>query len=85
MRKAALILALTLAMVVGLPAAIGFAHNVGPCNDGSVSVDSVEDGATGRNYAEHHISFAAKAGALGAGGHKPGTHQGFSACNPSGR
>lgn len=70
-----IVLLIALAMVV--PA---FAHQAGPCND------SDGDGEfSGREYAEHHIAFAAQAGALGNDGHKPGSHQGFSACNPSGK
>lgn len=41
-------------------------------------------GGDGRHYAQHHIAFLAKQGLLGGGGHVPGTHQGFSLCNPSG-
>ena len=40
---------------------------------------------TGREYAANHISPLAKAGALGNDGHVPGTHHGFSTCNPSGK
>lgn len=84
MRKAALVLLLTLVMVAALPALTALAHNVGPCNDGTTTVASVADGATGLSYATHHIVSLAKAGELGAGGHIPGTHHGFSACDPSG-
>lgn len=56
-----------------------FAHNAGPCNDTN------GDGSfSGREYAEHHIVALALAGSLGFGGHIPGVHHGFSACNPSG-
>lgn len=61
------------------------AHVVGPCNDGVENVEDVAAGATGRDYATHHISASAKEGLLGAGGHIPGVHQGFSTCNPSQR
>jgi hypothetical protein len=44
------------------------AHDGGPCN------------GTGRDYAEHHVAFLAKEGSLGAGGHVPGSHRGFSIC-----
>lgn len=55
------------------------AHNAGPCND------TDGDGMpSGQEYAEHHIAFAAQEGALGHGGHKPGEHQGFSLCLPTG-
>ena len=43
-------------------------HNIGPCN------------GDGRDYAEHHIVALATVGGLGDGGHKPGSHRGFSAC-----
>ncbi len=51
------------------------AHQAGPCN---------ESGEPGHSdFAQHHIVPFAKEGGLGAGGHKPGSHQGFSACDPS--
>lgn len=79
LRKIATTLLLTAAMLVVL-AGTALAHNAGPCND------SDGDGsASGRDYAQHHIVAAAHDGALGEGGHKPGSHQGFSVCNPSGR
>lgn len=54
------------------------AHFTGPCND------TDGDGEfSGREYAQHHIAAGAHLGIIGQG-HKPGTHQGFSACNPSG-
>ena len=56
------------------------AHITGPCND------SDGDGSfSGAEYAEHHISALAKVGGLGNGAHKPGSHKGFSICNPSGK
>lgn len=59
------------------PAAL--AHQAGPCND------SDGDGApSGREYAEHHIAQGAHDGIIGHE-HKPGSHRGFSLCNPSGR
>ena len=66
-----------LALIGGLIAASVFggvasAHNVGPCND------SGEPGNS--DYAEHHIAELATMGGIGAGGHVPGTHQGFSVC-----
>jgi hypothetical protein len=52
-------------------------HLAGPCDD------SDGDGApSGREYAEHHIVSFAHAGLLGHV-HKPGDHNGFSACDPS--
>ena len=57
-----------------------FAQVMGPCNDANGG-----GMPSGREYAEHHISALAKIGGLGAGAHKPGSHQGFSVCNPSGK
>jgi hypothetical protein len=82
MRRLMVILAFTLLLIVVMAAA-ALAHNVGPCNDGTVTVADAASGATGQTYAQHHIVAAAHEGALGAGGHIPGTHNGFSFCNPS--
>jgi hypothetical protein len=58
------------------------AHTAGPCS------------GTGQDYAQHHIRPNAEEGNLGSSqdeaaeegsGHSPGSHQGYSACNPSGR
>jgi hypothetical protein len=50
-----------------------------PCND------TDGDGSpSGYEYAKNHIVPLAKDGILGQG-HKPGSHHGFSACNPSGK
>ena len=69
-------LVMILTMVFALPVS---AHNAGPCND------SDGDGSSsGREYAEHHISDGAQNGGMGNDGHKPGTHRGFSVCDPSG-
>lgn len=35
---------------------------------------------TGREYAQNHIVELATAGSLGDGGHKPGSHHGYSTC-----
>ena len=51
------------------------AHIAGPCAE--------NPGPGHSEFAEHHIVPMAQAGMLGAGGHKPGAHRGFSACNPS--
>lgn len=48
------------------------AHSAPPCND------SGEPGNS--DYAQHHIVPLAQEQGLGDGGHKPGTHQGFSLC-----
>ena len=48
------------------------AHISGPCGpDGTF---------TGAEYAKHHISAMAREGLLGNGGHKPGSHNGYSLC-----
>ena len=52
-------------------------HQAGPCTASETDPGHSE-------FARHHVVPFAQAGALGAGGHKPGTHQGYSACNPSG-
>lgn len=49
----------------------------GPCDDGGLPGNS--------DYAQGHIKPLATSGALGNDGHKPGAHQGFSVCNPSGK
>ena len=50
-----------------------------PCND------TDGDGAfSGQEYAQFHVSALAHEGMLGNGGHKPGSHRGFSLCDPSG-
>ena len=67
------LIVMIIALVSVFPA---FADQLGPCNEGS--------GEGNSNYAKHHIVVHAKNGALGAGGHIPGSHQGFSACDPSG-
>lgn len=57
----------TMAVPVG-----ALAHSAPPCNDSGDPGNS--------DYARHHISALAKEGALGNGGHIPGSHQGFSLC-----
>ncbi len=61
-----------LLMVLMIPTALAD-HNVGPCNN------SGEPGNS--DYAQHHIVPAN----LGAGGHIPGSHGGFSVCLGTGR
>ena len=68
-----LVIVVLLAAITVLPA---FAHNAGPCNDSSEPGNS--------DYAIHHIKALATTGGLGADGHVPGVHRGYSACNPSG-
>ena len=66
------------AVSVLMAAAPAFAHQTGnPCFEGTDPGHS--------EFAQHHVVPAAQEGQLGEGGHKPGEHRGFSACNPSGR
>lgn len=77
MTKKLLLMSLVLLLTLAF-ATPAFAHSAPPCND------SNGDGSpSGAEYAEHHIVSLATAGALGNDGHKPGTHRGFSLCNPS--
>lgn len=80
-----LVTVVLLVLAFGLLVPQASAHVLGPCNDGSGNVAGVAEGATGRNYATHHISAMAKEGLLGGDGHIPGSHHGFSACDPSQR
>ena len=81
-RRLAIVLATMALMMVGtVPAA--FADNLGPCNDGATGGTVPIAGQSGKNYAAHHIAFLAKSGSLGNGGHKPGSHEGFTLCDPS--
>lgn len=48
------------------------AHSAPPCNDSGDPGNS--------DYARHHIVSLATVGGLGADGHVPGTHHGFSIC-----
>ena len=83
-RRVALVVAtLSLLMVTMVPAVS--AHPLPPCNNGTVNVGSVAAGASGALYAKHHIAALAKVGGLGNDAHKPGSHMGFSLCNPSGK
>ncbi len=72
MRRVIVLVAVLAMLLLALaPAALG--HNVGPCNN------SGEPGNS--DYAQHHIVPAD----LGAGGHIPGSHGGFSVCLGTGR
>ncbi|CAN5839604.1 hypothetical protein BH23ACT11_BH23ACT11_13100 [soil metagenome] len=75
-RKITLVLATSVASVL-MVAGPAFAHGAGPCDDSG--------GPGNSDYAAHHITVLAQDQALGDGGHKPGSHQGFSLCNPSGK
>jgi hypothetical protein len=50
-----------------------------PCND-----TNGDGSPSGREYAQFHVTALAHEGMLGNGGHKPGSHHGFSLCDPSG-
>ena len=76
------LLPLLLAALLALAGAAA-AHNGGPCND------SGEPGNS--DYAQHHIRPVAQSGDMGAtdhdgdgASHTPGSHEGYSACDPSG-
>lgn len=52
------------------------AFAAGPCDDSGQPGNS--------DYAQGHIKPLATSGNLGHDGHVPGSHHGYSACNPSG-
>ena len=79
MKKKLIVLSLVLLLTFAL-ATPAFAHNAGPCND-----TNGDGSPSGQEYAAHHIVALATTGGLGAGGHIPGSHHGFSLCNPSGK
>ena len=72
-------------LLVGLLFVPGALAQAPPCND------SDGDGSpSGREYAEHHVTALAHDGDVGAVdhdgdgmAHTPGSHMGFSACDPS--
>ena len=72
MRKFLAVLIATAALFLASAAAVS-AHPTGPCGTGE------EESWSGRDYATHHIVEFAHAGLLGQA-HKPGDHNGFSAC-----
>ena len=79
MKKKLIVLSLVLILTFAIASPV-FAHSAPPCND------TTGDGSpSGQEYAAHHIVPLATSGALGANGHVPGTHRGFSLCNPSGK
>lgn len=79
MKKKLIVLSLVLLLALTLASPV-FAHTAPPCNDAD------GDGSpSGREYAAHHISALAQVGGLGNDGHVPGSHHGFSLCNPSGK
>ena len=75
MKKFLLILLVLAIALMAVPTAFA----APPCNDAD------GDGSpSGYEYAQNHIVPFAHDGTLGQG-HKPGSHQGFSVCNPSGK
>ena len=79
MKKNILVVTLVLLLALALATPV-FAHNAGPCND-----TNGDGSPSGAEYAAHHIVALATEGELGADGHVPGSHRGFSFCNPSGK
>ena len=73
MRKRIAVILVTVMATMALAMGASAEAPQGPC-DGD-----------GKAYGTHHIAFQAKTGGIGGDGHVPGTHQGFSVCNPSGR
>lgn len=80
--RTALLIGSTL-LLVGLVIPSGGAHGAPPCNDSGDPGNS--------DYAQHHIRFLALGGDIGSVdhdgdglAHTPGSHQGFSLCDPSG-
>jgi hypothetical protein len=67
------------AFSAGLASALALAGGAGaqapPCND-----TDGNGSPSGREYAQFHVTALAHEGMLGNGGHKPGSHHGFSAC-----
>jgi hypothetical protein len=82
MRRLLLLLTVAVVMAAMLVASAmpAFAHLTGPCIP---ATDPATAEAGHSEFAQHHIVPRATTGELGEGGHIPGTHQGFSACNPS--
>lgn len=79
MKKKMIVLSLVLLLAFMLATPV-FAHNAGPCND-----TDGDGSSSGAEYAAHHIVALAHEGGLGNDGHKPGSHHGFSLCDPSGK
>jgi hypothetical protein len=80
MRVSITIILLALSVVV---APMVSAHTAGPCNESGEAGNS--------DYARHHVRPMAQSGDVGATdhdgdgmSHTPGTHAGYSACDPSG-
>ena len=80
MRRRVAVVVATMALMMVTMVPVALADQRGPCNDGGDTTGVF----TGRNYAQHHIVAFAKIGGLGNDAHKPGSHMGFSFCDPSG-
>lgn len=72
MKKALVLAPFAAAVFVVTAASPVSAHSAPPCEDAG--------GPGNSDYAHHHIMPLAHHGELGAGGHTPGSHRGFSAC-----
>lgn len=74
MRRVLTTAVLIAAMSLGA-ANVALAQPAPPCND------TDGDGSpSGQEYAHYHIVALARSGGMGAGGHVPGSHNGFSVC-----
>ncbi len=67
MRRTISAVVATLALAASV-AGTALAHDAGPCP------------GTARDYTAHHVVALAKDGMLGARGHKPAAHMGYSLC-----
>ncbi len=72
MRKLLIAALVGFGLVVGAAVGPAAAHDAGPCAETSDPGHS--------EYAQHHVVFHAREGSLGAHGHAPGEHQGYSIC-----
>ena len=75
MRKLFVALVVGLGLVFGAVAGPAVAHDAGPCGDPN---EPDEPGHS--EFAHHHVVFFAHEQEIGAGGHAPGEHQGYSVC-----
>jgi hypothetical protein len=72
MRKRLIAVVIGVGLAVGSLAGPAAAHDAGPCGA------TVDPGHS--EFAIHHVVALAHDGELGAGGHAPGAHQGYSSC-----
>ena len=75
MRRFLIAVVIGLGLVGGAAGGPAVAHNAGPCGQ------TDEPGHS--EYAKHHVVALAHEGKLGAGGHNPGEHRGYSTCHES--